>query len=80
MNMNNLNDNEQRIIAVLCDDPTVNNIQLAERSYMADSTLNEAFTGLYSKLGIDGNGRRKRRILIAQLRAKVMTDGNQKSA
>ena len=68
MNLSILNDKEQRIIAVLCNDPSVNNIQLAERAYMADSTLNKAFTGLYSKLAIDGQGRRKRRILIAKLK------------
>jgi hypothetical protein len=65
--MNNLNDKEQRIIAVLLEDPTVNNAQLAERAYMADSTLNKATKGLYSKLGIVGNGRRKRNILIQRL-------------
>ena len=60
-------ENEQRIIAVLMAEPTIDNATLANRTYMAGVTLNIALRGLYRKYGIVGAGA-KRGILIAKIR------------
>jgi hypothetical protein len=59
-----LTDNEKRIIDVLIANPTINNQQLARKTYMANRTLNATFISLYSKYHIDGRGRAKRGKLI----------------
>lgn len=62
-----LTPNERRIVDALRECPDITNTDLAEITYMSPSTLNKATKGLYKKLGIDGNGREKRAVLLAKL-------------